>query len=117
VSIIDADSGNCATGQTAVNVTTPENLTLGPNGLDTIENVTYTTFNSANGEGDSVSCPADHPYIVTGGYADGGVQTENDVVTAEFPVIDGSSPEGWELNIYQKVPQDQLVKIWTLCAK
>jgi hypothetical protein len=62
-------------------------------------------------------CPADHPYILSGGYAAaGGILSGNDTIYGSLPTSQGQVG-GWTIALRQQVAQPELVKVWTICAK
>src|ERR1017187_6820042 len=80
--------------------------TAGPGGLDVV------IVDGPGGDRSVAYCPADHPYVLGGGY-----QTYNYEVIASFPVgSEGSSGNGWEVQTVD-FPNGSPASAYAICAK
>src|SRR6266852_2835409 len=120
--VIDS-TATCPSGTTPLNwnQTGPQGpagpSTMGSSGLDEIDPgpfyITVQAPSDGGTVGATVTCPADHPYIVTGGIQGyGGIVSGNDIVVTSYPLA-GSvmSPGGWQVYIKQQVAQQTFVKL------
>ena len=96
--------------------------TAGPKGLDVVEVQQQATVGPHNGV--SANCPADHPYVLTGGYS---TSPADDVtIMQSLPIGTGSSgplslPESWGVWIGNftgtNPPPVTNLEVFALCAK
>lgn len=92
--------------------------TAGPHGLDTI--AVSTDGTAAPGVGFTVTCPPDHPYVLSGGediQDSGATLMANDPL---FPGPGGQFPQGWTAQWGFPFPdgvQSAPATVWAICSK
>lgn len=107
--VVDSATQTCRRDETALNwnQTGPAGpSTAGPAGLDVV------IVDGPGGDRSVAYCPADHPYVLGGGYS-----TYNYEVIASLPVgSEGSSGNGWEVQTVD-FPNGSPASAYAICAK
>lgn len=90
--------------------------TAGPSGL----NVTEVTTGNSGGGAPTIAvaaCPADHPYVLGGGYEEAGGSSDGEVYVNEPQYNFGQAPDGWVVySTGDSIPMNSLFA-YAICAK
>jgi len=92
--------------------------TAGPAGLDTI--VVSTDGTAAEGVDFQVTCPSDHPYVISGGENIQSIAASLMSNMPLFPGPGGQFPQGWEAQWGFPFPdgvQSAPATVWAICSK